>query len=215
MGYSGLFLALEGVDGCGKSTQTQLVAQWLSQVTGRNIVTTREPGGTALGVTLRQLIQHGEEMDARTEALLYAADRAHHVATLIRPALLKGEIVVTDRYLDSSVAYKAAGRQLPAAQVENLSLWATDNMVPDITLLIDIDPEVARTRQTGELDRIEKAGISFQTRVRAGYLERVAANPNRWVVVPGTGSIEQVFAAIQTELAPRIAAWQQQLGLVP
>lgn len=208
----GFFISLEGVDGCGKSTQAPLLAQWLGERTGRSIVLTREPGGSELGAQLRQLIQHGDDMDARTEALLYAADRAFHVATVIRPALERGEVVLTDRYLDSSVAYQAAGRNLPAEQIEQLSLWATNQLLPDVTVLIDVDPELAAARHTGELDRIEKAGIEFQRRVRAGYQQRVAADPNRWVVVPGAASIEEVTANIIAALTPKLTAWQAAQG---
>jgi len=209
MQRSGLFISLEGVDGCGKSTQTGLLADWLRKHTGAQVIATREPGGTEMGKTLRQLIQHGEDMDPRTEALLYAADRAHHVSTKIRPALNSGGIVLTDRYLDSSVAYQAAGRQLPADQIEQLSLWATDGLLPDVTVLLDLDPKEAAARQVGELDRIEKAGLAFQERVRAGYLERAKQEPGRWFVVSGNGAETQVFEAIKAVLEPVIKAWEQ------
>jgi len=208
MSYPGLFIALEGVDGSGKSTQAQLMANWLAGNQSCNVVLTREPGGTDLGANLRQLIQHGEDMDPRTEALLYAADRAHHVNTLVLPALQRGDIVVTDRYFDSSVAYQSAGRQLPADQIEQISLWATAGLLPDITILIDIDPEIARTRQVGEPDRIEKAGIEFQQRVRAGYLSRVQDDPVRWLVVSGVGTPDEVFAAAIGALEPRLDQWR-------
>ena len=210
MEYPGYFISLEGVDGCGKSTQAKLLGAWLAERTGAEVVVTREPGGTTLGATLRQLIQHGEDMDPRTEALLYAADRAHHVNTVIKPALERGAIMLTDRYLDSSIAYQAAGRQLPADQIELLSLWATGALLPNLSLLIEVDPAVARGRQVGELDRIEQAGLEFQQRVQAGYLERVKQEPKRWVVVPGEGSPQEVFAATVAAVEPRLTAWENQ-----
>src|SRR5690606_473899 len=117
-----------------------------------------EPGGTELGAQLRQAVLHGEDLDPRTEALLYAADRAHHVATVVRPALARGAVVVTDRYLDSSVAYQAGGRELSESEVENLSLWATEGLLPDVTVLLDLDPVEAAGRLTGSPDRLERAG---------------------------------------------------------
>lgn len=215
MRYPGLFISLEGVDGSGKSTQVQPLGEWLAARTGANVIVTREPGGTKLGVTLRQLIQHGDDMDPRAEALLYAADRAHHVTDLIRPALERGDIVLTDRYLDSSVAYQAAGRQLPSDQIEQLSLWATDGLLPDVTLLIDLDPAIAKTRQVGELDRIELAGVEFQQRVRTGYLDRAKTVPSRWVIVPGDGSPEEVLKALKVALEPRLVEWEHRPPISP
>jgi len=208
MSYPGMFISLEGVDGCGKSTQIELVGKWLAGRFQREVVVTHEPGATKLGKALRQLIQHGDDMDARTEALLYAADRANHVAEVVEPALQRGAIVITDRYLDSSVAYQAAGRQLPAADVEYLSRWATQGLMPDVTILLDIDPAIARARQVGEMDRIEKAGLEFQQRVRAGYQQRVAADPARWLVISGMGTPAEVEAAIISQLEPKLVAWE-------
>ena len=150
----GLFITFEGGDGTGKSTQIQRVRQWFEE-RGQQVVVTREPGGTELGTTLRQLVQNGpEDVDPRTEALLYAADRAYHVATLIRPALERGEIVLADRYIDSSLAYQGAARSLGVDEIRSLSMWATESLLPDLTLLIDVPPEVAARRRGGEPDRI-------------------------------------------------------------
>ena len=212
MTHAGLFISLEGVDGCGKSTQTQLLSDWLRQRGSYEVVTTREPGGTPLGVKLRQLIQHGDDMGPRAEALLYAADRAHHVDTLIRPALKRGAIVLSDRYLDSSVAYQAAGRHMPPDQIDLLSRWATNGLMPQVTVLVDVDPAVALARQVGEPDRIEREGVGFQEAVRQGYLDRIKADSGRWVVVPGEGTPAQVFEAIKAALLPVITRWEEQTG---
>jgi len=212
MSYPGLFISLEGGDGVGKSTQAGLLSHWLTEQFGAKVVVTREPGGTDLGLTLRQLIQHGEELDARTEALLFAADRAHHVNTLIRPALERGAIVLCDRYLDSSVAYQSAGRQLPAAQIEQLSLWATAGLLPDVTVLFDLAPETALARQTEAPDRIEQTGLEFHQRVRDGYLARAKAEPNRWVQVSADGTPAEVFAATQAALNTKVRAWSAARG---
>ncbi len=145
---TGLFVSFEGGDGAGKSTQIRMLADWLA-AGGHQVLLTFEPGDTALGVLLRNAVLHGDHVDARTEALLYAADRAHHVATVVRPALERGEVVLTDRYLDSSVAYQGVGRGLGAGEVERLSLWATQDLLPDLTVLPDIDRVAGLARVTG------------------------------------------------------------------
>jgi dTMP kinase len=198
----GLFVSFEGGDGAGKSTQLTRVARWVADTTGREVVTTREPGGTALGRTLRAAILHGEELDARTEALLYAADRAHHVASLVRPALARGAVVLTDRYLDSSVAYQAGGRALAADDVERLSLWATGGLLPSLTVLLDLDPAVGLARLTGSPDRLERAGAAFHVRTRRAFLDRAAAEPGRWLVLDATARPDALTAAIIARLAP-------------
>jgi len=200
----GYFITLEGGDGAGKSTQAAILAAWISSEYGREVVRTYEPGDSKLGQQLRHLIQHGDDMDERTEALLFAADRAHHVATVIRPALARGAVVICDRYIDSSVAYQGAGRALHPQQVADLSKWATAGLQPDVTILFDIAPEQAVARLTGTKDRIEGAGLEFQRRVRAGYSELVTANPSRWLVIPATGSINTVAGLAQAALKPRL-----------
>lgn len=189
-------MSFEGGDGAGKSTQVRLLAEWFES-RGREVVVTFEPGDTALGAELRRLVQHGEDLDPRTEALLYAADRAHHVATLVRPALARGAVVVSDRYLDSSVAYQGSGRELGAEEVERLSLWATQGLLPDLTVLLDIDPVAGAARITRRLDRIERAGDAFHRAVRDAFLERAAADPSgRWLVLDGTAPVAEIHAAV-------------------
>ncbi|MCL2468002.1 MAG: dTMP kinase [Micrococcales bacterium] len=181
----GLFVSFEGGDGAGKSTQVAALAQWLEDL-GRTVVCTFEPGDTPLGAVLRQAVQHGDHVNARTEALLYAADRAHHVAAVVRPALARGDDVLTDRYLDSSVAYQGVGRELGADTVEKLSLWAADGLLPDLTVLLDIDPKVGLGRLNTAPDRLESAGDRFHRRVRKAFLARAAADPDRFCVVDAT-----------------------------
>ena len=149
----GLFLSFEGGEGVGKSTQARLLGVWLHDRLGREVVLTREPGGTALGVELRNAVLHGEDLDPRTEALLYATDRAHHVHSLVRPALARGAVVITDRYLDSSVAYQGNGRDLGTAEVERLSLWAVEGLLPQVTVLLDLDPRIGRRGGPGPVAR--------------------------------------------------------------
>jgi dTMP kinase len=200
----GFFISFEGGDGAGKTTHVRLLGGWLAEVTGREVVTTREPGGTVLGAELRRLVQHGEDMDARTEALLYAADRAHHVASLVRPALERGAVVVTDRYLDSSVAYQAGGRELSEAEIEGMSLWATGGLLPVVTVLLDLDPAVAARRRSGDPDRLERAGDEFHRRTRDTFLRRASAEPGRWLVVDASASIDDIQAQVRVDLAARL-----------
>ena len=200
----GYFVSFEGGDGVGKSTHVRLLGQWLGEVTGREVVTTREPGGTPLGQQLRQAVLHGEDMDPRTEALLYAADRAHHVATLVRPALERGAVVVTDRYLDSSVAYQAGGRELSAEEVEELSLWATGGLLPDLTVLLDLDPVAGAARLSGAPDRLERAGSDFHRRARESFLRRASAEPGRWLVIDASAPLDDVQAQLRVDVAARL-----------
>lgn len=202
---SGLFISFEGGDGAGKSTQVHLLAHWLRQQ-HREVVTTREPGGTELGRTLRTELLHGQDIDARTEALLFAADRAHHVASLIRPALARGAVVLTDRYLDSSVAYQAAGRELAADDVERLSLWATNGLLPALTVLLDLPAEQLQERLGREGDRMERAGMEFHRRTRQAFLDRAAADPQRWLVLDATGDRHDLAAQVSTAVEPLLEA---------
>lgn len=203
----GLFVAFEGGDGAGKSTQARLLGEWLS-ARGREVVHTREPGGTTLGRTLRELVLHGEDgsVSPRAEALIFAADRAHHVATLVRPALARGAVVLTDRYLDSSVAYQGAARALGADEVRALSLWATDGLLPDLTVLLDLEPAVAAARRTGEPDRIEREPTAFHARVREHFLELAAAEPGRYLVVDATLAPEEIQERVRGRLARLLPA---------
>lgn len=200
-GPTGLFVSFEGGDGVGKSTQVSLLGHHLAAV-GREVVVTREPGGTPLGLELRQAILHGEDLDPRTEALLYAADRAHHVASLVRPALERGAVVLTDRYLDSSVAYQGTGRGLGADEVERLSLWAVRGLLPHVTVLLDLDPAVGLARLTGDPDRLESAGADFHRRTRDAFLARAAQDPARWLVLDASQPPEDVAAQVRERLAP-------------
>lgn len=200
----GLFVSLEGGDGAGKSTQSRLLGEWLRSL-GHEVVLTREPGGTTLGQTLRDAVLHGEHVDARTEALLYATDRAHHVASLVRPALERGAVVVTDRYLDSSVAYQGTGRDLGPDEVEQLSLWAVRGLMPAVTVLLDLDPVLGRSRLTGDPDRLESAGDEFHRRTRQAFLDRAAADPARWLVLDATRSVDELQAAIRARVAQALA----------
>ncbi|MCU1432882.1 MAG: thymidylate kinase [Actinotalea sp.] len=200
----GAFISFEGGDGVGKSTQLHRLADWL-RARGREVVTTREPGGTPLGVELRNAVLHGDHVSARTEALLYATDRAHHVDTVVRPALERGAVVLTDRYLDSSVAYQGNGRDLGAEEVERLSLWATDNLLPQLTVLLDLDPVVGLTRLTGAPDRLESAGDAFHARTREAFLERAAQGGDRWLVVDAAAGVEEIHEQVRARVARLLA----------
>lgn len=193
-----MFITFEGIDGVGKSTQLDLLQQWL-EGRGREVMRTLEPGGTELGQEIRHLLLHRKgDVAARAEALLYAADRAHHVATKIRPALAEGKVVLSDRYFDSSVAYQGAARELDVDEVRNISLWAVDNLIPDLTVLLDLDAEAAiqRRNKTGtEPDRLEREKVDFFARARAQYLE-LAKEP-RFLVVDATLSIDEIQQQIR------------------
>lgn len=201
----GFFLSFEGGEGTGKSTQARLLGAWVRSALGREVVLTREPGGTALGVELRNAVLHGEELDPRTEALLYATDRAHHVYSLVRPALARGAVVITDRYLDSSVAYQGDGRHLGADEVERLSLWAAEGLLPALTILLDLDPLIGLTRLTGDPDRLERAGDDFHARTRQAFLDRAAADPDRWLVVDAAQPVRTLELEIRQRVAAKLA----------
>jgi len=204
---SGLFISFEGIDGVGKSTQADLLETFLREH-GREVVRTLEPGGTELGQEIRHLLLHRKgDVAPRAEALLYAADRAHHVATKIRPALAEGKVVLIDRYLDSSVAYQGAGRDLDRKEIRDLSLWATGGLLPELTVLLDLDPEVARARrdQTGtEPDRLEREKLDFFIAVREGYLELAKAEPNRFLVIDAQASKDDIQAQIRAKVAQNL-----------
>jgi len=201
---AGLFLTFEGGDGSGKTTQINRLVAWLESQ-GRTVVLTREPGGTDLGVELRNIVMHRKGFIApRAEALLYAADRSHHIHTLVRPALERGDIVVQDRYLDSSVAYQGAGRVLDPDEVRELSLWGTERLMPDLTVLLDVPATVAKARQAAEdrdYDRLEAEAEDFHTRVRESYLALAEAEPERFLVVNGELPIEEIHQVIITRVS--------------
>ena len=194
-GSTGRFFVIEGIDGCGKSTQVErLVAQqgWLA---------TREPGGTELGATIRGLILHGSEAPTPlAEALLMAADRAHHVATVIRPALESGTTVLCDRYAGSTVAYQGWGHQGDLDQISAINAIATGGLLPNRTILLDVPVDVALGRRGSDPDRLEALDTSFHERVRAGYLAQAAEDRGRWTVVDGTDSLAEVSAAVDRAL---------------
>lgn len=176
----GLFITFEGGDGTGKTTQSSMLAEQLER-DGFEVVRTREPGGTETGKRIREIVLHSRaHIDPKAEALLYAADRAQHVATLVRPALERGAIVVQDRYIDSSVAYQGAGRALDPEKIAELSAWATDELMPDITILLDAEPAAVAARLTGKpFDRLEAEGNEFRTRLRDAFVQIAVANPRR------------------------------------
>lgn len=212
----GLFLTFEGGDGGGKSTQIAKLAAWLSGVEsplpGAPITVTKEPGGSELGAKIRELILHSELVADRAEALLYAADRAHHIATVVRPALEAGGIVLGDRYLDSSVAYQGVGRKLDPSDVLELSLWATEGLLPHVTILLDISPSALLERRAAEThDRLERAGTEFHQAVRETFLELARREPERWIIVDAAQSIEDVHAEITAKLTDWLRAHNHML----
>ncbi|MBX9717775.1 MAG: dTMP kinase [Microbacteriaceae bacterium] len=201
---TGLFITLEGGDGSGKSTQMGALTEWL-QSRGRTVLQAREPGGTDLGRELREIVLHRRgHIAPRAETLLYAADRAHHIATLVRPALERGEVVIQDRYLDSSVAYQGAGRVLDPDEVRDLSLWATEGLLPHLTVLLDLDPAVGRERldvSRTRYDRLEAEEADFHERVRAAYLVLAAAEPQRFLVLDATRPVDELQSSIRDRVS--------------
>ncbi len=201
---TGLFITLEGGDGSGKSTQMGALTEWLEE-RGHTVVQAREPGGTELGLELREIILHRRGYIApRSEALLYAADRAHNIATVVRPALERGDVVIQDRYLDSSVAYQGAGRVLDPTEVREVSLWATEGLLPHLTVLLDLDPAVGRERLDASrtrYDRLEAEESEFHKRVRAAYLALAAAEPARFLVLDATSPVDVLQASIRDRVS--------------
>ena len=195
----GLFVAFEGGDGAGKSTQVRLLAQALSDA-GREVVVTRQPGGTPLGSAIRDLVLHGGHVSPRAEALLYAADKAHHVDELIRPTLERGVDVLTDRYTDSSIAYQGAGRDLGPQEIHELLVWAVAGLFPDLTIVVDVPAAVGRARRGSVHDRIESEGDDFHERVRQHFLDLAAAAPQRYLVLDGTADPADLHAKVVARL---------------
>ncbi|MFC5723519.1 dTMP kinase [Streptomyces gamaensis] len=198
---TGFFIAFEGGDGAGKSTQVQAIAEWI-RGKGHEVVVTREPGATAIGKRLRAILLDvgSAGLSDRAEALLYAADRAEHVASVVRPALERGAVVISDRYIDSSVAYQGAGRDLSPTEIARISRWATDGLVPNLTVLLDVSPETARERFTEAPDRLESEPAEFHQRVRTGFLTLAAADPARYLVVDAGQEPEAVTTAVRHRL---------------
>ena len=199
--HTGIFIAFEGGEGTGKTTQSQLLKQWLEQE-GETVVLSREPGGTDLGQGLRKILLGHEtgEISPRAEALLYAADRAHHVYSVITPALDRGDVVITDRYFDSSIAYQGAGRVLSPSEVARISRWATESLFPTLTIVIDQPAEVGLARLESR-DRLEAQPLDFHERVRHEFLQIAAEDPERYLIVDGTQSIDEIHEEIIKRVA--------------
>ncbi len=197
----GVFIAFEGGEGSGKSTQAELLKEYLTGI-GEEVVVTREPGGTLLGKELREILLNPEtgEISPRAEALLYAADRAHHVFSLIEPALTRGDIVITDRYLDSSIAYQGAGRILQPNEVARISRWATDSLTPNLTFILDLPAEIGLSRLES-IDRLEQEPLAFHERVRREFLNLANVDPERYFVVDATQSSEAIAHQIQERVS--------------
>ncbi len=197
----GIFIVFEGGEGIGKSTQAKLLKAWLEQE-GETVVLSREPGGSDLGIEIRKiLLSHSTgEISPRAEALLYAADRAHHVFSVIRPALAVGEVVISDRYFDSSIAYQGAGRILEPGEVARISRWATESLFPTLTIIIDLPAEIGLGRLKSK-DRLESQPLAFHERVRQEFLQISLLDPERYFVVDGNQTIEETHAAIITRVS--------------
>ena len=201
---AGFFIALEGGEGAGKSTQERRIADYLV-ARGKTVVRTREPGGTPAAEAIRNVVLSTEfaGLDDRAEALLFAAARGEHVARVIRPALERGDVVLCDRYLDSSVAYQGYGRGLGADAIRDLSLWATRDLLPDLVIVLDIDPRRGLSR-VKDPDRLESEPIAYHEAVRAGFLDLAAKDPDRYLVVDASMSLSAITGAITAVLDERL-----------
>jgi dTMP kinase len=197
----GLFIAFEGGEGAGKTTQARLIAIWLREQ-GFEVVTTHEPGATKVGMRLRALLLDTAHagMSPHAEALMYAADRAEHVSSVIEPALARGAVVITDRYIDSSLAYQGTGRGLRGTDIARLNSWATGGRTPDLTILLDMPPEAGLGRRARSADRLEAEPPEFHRRVRGGFLALARAEPSRYLVVDATGSVEEISQQIKDRI---------------
>ncbi len=199
---SGVFVCFEGGEGAGKSTQCRLLRERL-EAAGHVVLLTHEPGDTPVGADVRRIVldpQTGELAD-RTEALLYAADKAEHIHAVVRPALERGEVVVTDRYVDSTLAYQGAGRSLDGAELEWVARWATEDLRPHLTVLLDLDPAQGLTRFVGR-DRIEGEGIEFHQRVREEFLRLAAADRDHYLVLDARAAVDEIADAVHERLVP-------------
>ncbi len=209
---SGFFIALEGGDGAGKSTQVEALAEWIRNK-GHEVVVTKEPGSTPIGKRLRSILLDvsSSGISHRAEALLYAADRAEHIETVVRPALERGAVVISDRYIDSSVAYQGAGRDLSPTEIARISRWATDGLVPHLTVLLDVSPETARERFTEAPDRLESEPAEFHERVRSGFLTLASADPARYLVVDAGQEASVVTTAVRHRLDQVLPLSEQEI----
>lgn len=202
---TGLFLCLEGGEGAGKSTQAALLVDWLGGL-GHEVLLTREPGGTAVGQILRGIVLSNDtgELSPRTEALIYAADKAEHVDRVVLPALADGTVVLTDRYVDSTLAYQGAGRDLGIAELEAVARWATSELRPHLTIVLDIDPAIGHTRFEGA-DRIESEPLEFHQRVRQHFLDLAAADPEHYLVLDAGRTPDEIHHEIRAAVEPWLA----------
>jgi dTMP kinase len=203
-----VFITFEGPDGSGKTTQARLLAGWLGE-RGYEVVLTREPGGTDIGDQVRAVLHDpcNTAMDARAEILLYSASRAQHVAQRILPALAAGQVVISDRYADSTLAYQGYGRGLDLKMLGAITAFATQGLTPDLTLYLDLPPEEGLERRQsggGEWNRLDAEALDFHQRVRAGYLELAGQEPERWAVIRATGSVEEVQEEIRRVVGRRL-----------
>ncbi|MGY2975533.1 dTMP kinase [Thermostichus sp. MS-CIW-37] len=198
----GVFITLEGGEGVGKTTQQALLVERLRQE-GYACLCTREPGGTALGKTLRELLLHGDPFSPLAELLLYAADRAEHVSKVIAPALAAGQVVVCDRFTDSTLAYQGYGRGIDLDLIRQLNRWVTDGLQPDLTLWLDLPPEVGLAR-SGSCDKLEQEHLEFHRRVYQGFQALAAAEPQRIVRIDAQGSPAEVAARLWSVVEPRL-----------
>jgi dTMP kinase len=196
----GVFLCFEGGEGGGKTTQAALLRDWL-EAAGREVLLTFEPGDTAVGQKIRQIVLSPEtgHLADETEALLYAADKAEHLDKIVRPALDRGAVVITDRYVDSTLAYQGAGRSIPPAELEHVARWATGDLRPHLTVLLDLEPSAGLTR-FADRDRIEGEPLEFHQRVRAAFLELAGRDPDHYLVLDAAGTIEQIAAQIRARV---------------
>jgi dTMP kinase len=202
---SGVFVCFEGGEGSGKSTQSRLLQTWLER-DGYSVLLTFEPGDTEVGRLLRSIVLSPEtgELSDRTEALLYAADKAEHVDTVVQPALDRGEVVITDRYVDSMLAYQGAGRALEPAEVEGVARWATHDLRPHLTVVLDREPEHGLGRFE-ERDRIEGESLEFHLRVRDGFLRMAKADPDHYLVLDARAAVDDIAAQVRERVAPLLA----------
>ena len=200
----GLFVCFEGGEGAGKSTQSRLLRDWLVE-RGETVLLTYEPGDTAVGKELRRIVLDPAtgDLSDRTEALLYAADKAEHVDHVVLPALARGEVVITDRYVDSTLAYQGAGRTLDVGEVEAVARWATGDLRPHLTVVLDLAPEAGLGRFAGR-DRIEAQSLEFHQRVRQGFLDLAAADTDHYVVLDARAPIDDIAAAIRERVEPML-----------
>jgi dTMP kinase len=196
----GLFISFEGGEGSGKSTQSKLLKEWFENE-GKSVVLSREPGGTDLGKNLRKILLDNNtgDISPRSEALLYAADRAHHVYSLIRPALERGDVVITDRYFDSSIAYQGAGRILSPNEVARINRWATESLFPTLTIILDQPADIGLSR-IKSADRLESESIDFHNRVRQEFLQLAAVDPERYLVIDARKPVIEIHQEITSRI---------------